>query len=92
MPTVARRNLASRVLAETGQVLPGHFDRARRRLLQPGEQHQQARFTGTGRPDDANGLARPHFQVDAGQDVDQPGRRRHRQAKAADAYQLRIRL
>ena len=53
-----------RVLVELPQVLAGDDDGAGIRPLQPGHHHEQRRFAGTGRAEQANRLAAADIEVD----------------------------
>ena len=72
----------TRVLVELLQLLAGDDDGAGVRPLQSGHHHQQRRFAGAGRAEEANRLATAYIEVDLSQDMDAGGAAAERQVDA----------
>ena len=70
------------VLVEQLQFLSGDDDGAGIRPLQSGHHHQQRRFAGAGRAEEANRLAAAYIEVDLSQDMDAGGAAAERQIDA----------
>ena len=72
------------VLVELLQFLAGDDDGAGIRPLQSGHHHQQRRFAGAGRAEEADRLATAYIEVDLSQDMDAGGAAAERQADAGE--------
>ena len=66
---IAAAEARQRILAERAERLARHHDRAGVGALEPGHDHQQRRFAGARRADQADRLARSYMQVDVFEDM-----------------------
>ena len=66
---IAPAEARQRVLAQRVECLARDHDRAGVGALQPGRDHEQGRFAGAGRADQADRLAAAYMQVDVFEDM-----------------------
>ena len=82
MPTLRPRKRASASSSSGTEIFAGDCDRAGIGPLQPGHDHQQRRFAGAGRADQADRLAAAYMEVDVLEDMYAGGAAAERQIDA----------
>ena len=73
MPMLRPRNRASASSSSARKIFAGDRHLAAIGALQPGHDHQQRRFSGAGRPHQANCLAAAYIEADVLEDMDTGG-------------------